>query len=136
MNRNNIFKIKIFANRNNFHEMKLWRIGIGIYLWPKYQGINLWRIYLQTICKLFANRELFTKHLTRALQSSPFQISGGRGSSEHDKVRRRTKDGNLCVQFRIVCADNIIMSEGNCIWIFKYSYWSLIEEILKRAQSC
>ena len=26
-----IRQIKILANRNNIHEMKLWRIGIGIY---------------------------------------------------------------------------------------------------------
>ena len=42
--------------------MKLWRIGIGIYLWPEYQQIDLWRIYSRTICKLFANRELCAEH--------------------------------------------------------------------------
>ena len=64
VNRNNICQINIFANRNNIHEMKLWRIGIGIYLWPKYQQIDLWRIYSRTIRKLFANRELFAEHCT------------------------------------------------------------------------
>ena len=62
VNRNNIHQINIFANRNNIHEMKLWQTGIGIYLWPNYQQIDLWQIYLQTIRKLFANRELFAKH--------------------------------------------------------------------------
>ena len=42
--------------------MKLWRIGIRIYLWPQYQGIVSWRIYSRTICKLFANKELFAEH--------------------------------------------------------------------------
>ena len=32
VNRNNIHQITIFANRNNNHEMKLWQIGIGMYL--------------------------------------------------------------------------------------------------------
>ena len=40
VNRNNICQIDIFVNRNNIHEMKLWRIGIGIYLLPKYQQID------------------------------------------------------------------------------------------------
>ena len=62
VNRYNIFQITVLANRNNIHEMKLWLIGIGIYLWPKYQRIDSWQIYLQTICQLFANRELFTEH--------------------------------------------------------------------------
>ena len=39
-NRNDIFLITIFANRNNIHKIKLWHIGIGIYLWPKYQQID------------------------------------------------------------------------------------------------
>ena len=64
LNRNNICPITIFTNRNNFHYFKLWQIGIGIYLWPKYQRIDSWRIYLQTICELFANRELFAEHCT------------------------------------------------------------------------
>ena len=49
LNRNNICQIKKFENRNNIHDLKLWQIGIGIYLWSKYQRIDLWRIYLQTI---------------------------------------------------------------------------------------
>ena len=64
-NRNNIRQITIFANRNNIHEMKLWRIGIGIYSWPKYQGIDSWRIYSQTIRELFANIELFAEHWSK-----------------------------------------------------------------------
>ena len=60
--RNDIHQIMIFANRNNIHEIKLWGIGIGIYLWPKYQRIDSLRIYSQTIHKLFANRELFPEH--------------------------------------------------------------------------
>ena len=32
MNRNNIRKIITFANRNSIYEMKLWQIGLGIYL--------------------------------------------------------------------------------------------------------
>ena len=55
MNRIIIRQITILANRNNIHEMKLWRIGIGIYSWPKYQRIDLWRIYSRTIHELFAN---------------------------------------------------------------------------------
>ena len=55
VNRNNICQINVFANRNNIHEMKFWLIGMGIYLWPKYQRIDSGRIYLQTICELFAN---------------------------------------------------------------------------------
>ena len=55
-------QINIFANRNNIHEMKLWRIGIGIFLWPKYQRIDSWQIYSQTICELFVKRELFAEH--------------------------------------------------------------------------
>ena len=58
VNRNNICQINIFSKRNNIHEMKLWQI----YLWPKYQQIDLWWIYSQTICELFANRVLFTEH--------------------------------------------------------------------------
>ena len=61
-NRNNIHEINIFAKRNNIYEMKLWRIEIGIYSSPKYQQIDSWRIYSQTIRKLFANRELFAEH--------------------------------------------------------------------------
>ena len=61
-NRNNIRQITIFANRKNIQEMKLWRIGIGIYLWPKYQRIDSWWIYSQTIREIFANRELFAEH--------------------------------------------------------------------------
>ena len=59
---NNICQIIIFVNRNSIHKMKLSREGIWIYLWPKYQRIDLWLIYLQTICKLFANRDLFAEH--------------------------------------------------------------------------
>ena len=62
VNKNNICQINIFAKRNNIHEMKLRRIGIGIYLWPKNQRIDSWQIYSQTIHKLFANRELFAEH--------------------------------------------------------------------------
>ena len=61
-NRNNVLQITIFANRKNIHEMKLWRIGIGIYSWPKYKRIDSWQIYSQTICELFTNRELFAEH--------------------------------------------------------------------------
>ena len=68
VNRNIICQIKIFVNRNNIHEMKLWRIGIGIYSWPKYQRIDLWRIYSQTIRELFANRELFAEHWCGAVR--------------------------------------------------------------------
>ena len=64
MNRKIFGQITIFINRNNFHYLKLWRIAIGIYLWPKYQRMDLWRIYSQTICKLFANRELLAEHCT------------------------------------------------------------------------
>ena len=46
-NRNNILQIIIFMNRNNIHEMKLWRIWMGIYSWPKYQQIESWLIYLR-----------------------------------------------------------------------------------------
>ena len=42
--------------------MKLWQIGIGIYSWAKYQQIDSWQMYLRTIRKLFANRELFAEH--------------------------------------------------------------------------
>ena len=59
-NRNIIRQINIFANRNNIHE--LWQIGIGIYLWPKYQHIGLWRIYSRTIHEIFGSRELFAEH--------------------------------------------------------------------------
>ena len=62
VNGNIIRQIKILGNRNNIHGMKLWRIGIRIYSWPQYQGIDLWQIYLRTICELFANRELFAEH--------------------------------------------------------------------------
>ena len=41
VNRNIICQIKVLANRNDIHEMKLWRIVIGIYLGPKYQQIDL-----------------------------------------------------------------------------------------------
>ena len=58
VNRNNIRQIIIFANRNIIHVMKWWRIGIGIYSTSKYQRIDSW----QTICELFANRELFAEH--------------------------------------------------------------------------
>ena len=60
VNRNNFGQIKIFANRNNIHDIELLKIGIGIYSWPKYQQIDSWQIYLQTICKLFANYSLIT----------------------------------------------------------------------------
>ena len=62
VNRNNICKINIFAIRNNIYNMKLWRIGVGIYLWPKYQHIYSWRIYSQTIRELFTNIELFAEN--------------------------------------------------------------------------
>ena len=63
VNRNIICQIIIFSNRNNVQKMKLLRIGN--YLWPEYQLIYLWQIYYQTICKLFANRELFADHCPR-----------------------------------------------------------------------
>ena len=50
MNRNNICQIKVFANSNNIREMKFWQIWIGIYLWPKYQQIDLGQIYSLTFC--------------------------------------------------------------------------------------
>ena len=59
--RNFIRQISILATRNNIHEMKLWQIWVGIYSWPKYQQIDLWWIYSQTICKFFVNRELFAE---------------------------------------------------------------------------
>ena len=40
MTRDIICAVNIFANRNNVHEIKFWRIGIGIYSWPKYQRID------------------------------------------------------------------------------------------------
>ena len=55
-------QITIFLNRNNIHEMKLWRIRIGIYLWPEYQQIDSWRIYFWPIRELFVNIELFAEH--------------------------------------------------------------------------
>ena len=45
-NWNNICEI---ANKSSIHQMKLWRLGIGIYLLPKYQRIDLWQIYSWTI---------------------------------------------------------------------------------------
>ena len=71
MNRYNLRQINIVANRKNIYEMKLWQIGIGIYLWPKYQQIDSWQIYSQTICKLFANREVFAEHCFAATSRSP-----------------------------------------------------------------
>ena len=62
VNRTKGRQITLFANRNIIHEMKLWRIGIGTYLWHKYQQIDSWQIYLGTICKLFGNRKLFAEH--------------------------------------------------------------------------
>ena len=62
MNRNNICLITIFANRINIHERKWLQIGIGIHLWPKYQRIDSWQIYLRTICEIIANRALFAEH--------------------------------------------------------------------------
>ena len=62
VNRNNICQITIFANRKNINMMTFWQIGIGIYSLPEYQWSDLWKIYLQTIRKLFANRELFAEH--------------------------------------------------------------------------
>ena len=67
VNWNNICQIIIFTNRNNINVMKLWQIGIGIYLSSKYQGIDLCRIYLRIICKLFAKylriiRKLFANY--------------------------------------------------------------------------
>ena len=53
---NNIHQITLLANRNNIPEMKLWYIGIGIYSWPEYQQLDLWQMYLQTICELFPKR--------------------------------------------------------------------------------
>ena len=63
VNRTNICQITLFANMNNIYEMKTCQIGIGIYLWLKYQWKDLWQIYSQTIHQLvFANRELFAEH--------------------------------------------------------------------------
>ena len=62
VNRNIICQITMLANRNNIHEMNLWQIGIGIYLWNKSQQIDSWQIISRTICELFANRELFAEH--------------------------------------------------------------------------
>ena len=59
---NGTVSLTILANRNNIHEMKLCQIEIGIYLWPKYQRIDLWWKYSQTICKLYAKIELFAEH--------------------------------------------------------------------------
>ena len=61
LNRNNICQITIFKNWKNIHKRKLRRIGIGIYLWREYQQIDSGQIYLQIICELFANRELFAE---------------------------------------------------------------------------
>ena len=72
VNRNIICQITILANRNNVHEMKLWQMGIGIYLWPKYQRRDSWQIYSQTIHKLFANRELFAERWMTAQHSLSF----------------------------------------------------------------
>ena len=62
MKKNNICEITIFANRKINHEKGLWPINIGIYLWTNYQRIYEWQIYLQTIHKQFANKELFSEH--------------------------------------------------------------------------
>ena len=62
VNKNIICQITILVNRNNIHEMNLWKIGIGIYLWNKSQQIDSWWIYSRTIWELFANRELFAEH--------------------------------------------------------------------------
>ena len=48
--------------------MKLWWIGIEIYLQTKYQQIDLWQIYSRTIHKLFVNRELFAEHREESKQ--------------------------------------------------------------------
>ena len=61
VNRNIIRQITVLANRNNIHEM-LWVIGMGINLWPKYQQIDSWRIYLRTVFEIFADRELLAEH--------------------------------------------------------------------------
>ena len=68
MNRNIIYQITILVNKKNIHKMKLWRIGIRIYLWPQYQQIDSWQIYLRTIHKLFANREPFAEHCVRSVK--------------------------------------------------------------------
>ena len=44
------------------HEIICFGIGIGIYLQPKYQEIDLSQIYLQIIYMFFENKELFAKH--------------------------------------------------------------------------
>ena len=62
VNRNIIRQIRTLSKRNNIPEMKMWQIGIGIYLWPKYQWMDSWPINLQTIRELFTNRELFAEH--------------------------------------------------------------------------
>ena len=62
LNRNIICQITILVNRNNIYEMKLWQIGIGIYLSPKYQQIDEWQIY----CKLFTNYSQIENYLLNA----------------------------------------------------------------------
>ena len=79
MKRNILLQITILVNRTNIHEMKFWWIGIGIYLWPKYQRIDLWRIYSRTICKLFANRELFAEHCFRLKRLPQVHFIGCQG---------------------------------------------------------
>ena len=50
---------------NNIREILMLGIGIGINLWHQYQWIDLWRVYLWVIRKLFANIELFAEHCDR-----------------------------------------------------------------------
>ena len=51
MNINPIRQINIFANKNNIHEMKSWRIGIGIFF-----ALNISEyICDKSIRELFAN---------------------------------------------------------------------------------
>ena len=68
-NRNNFCQINIFANRNIIHEIKLWQIGIGIYLWHKYQQIDSWQIYLRiknySLNTVPCHMSLFTCHVSR-----------------------------------------------------------------------
>ena len=44
--------------------MKIWQLGMGIYLLPKYQQIDVWPIYLWRVGEQYVNRELFPEHCT------------------------------------------------------------------------
>ena len=96
MNRNNICQIIIFANRNNIYLMKLWRIEIWIYLASKYQRIDLWQIYLQTIHELFANIELFAKHWCSQGSSTNCFVSERTNKSSSSSKSFETRRGRPC----------------------------------------